>query len=133
MIAVEHTLLLFSLACAPLSLEAFVASDPAFHMSGSVLIRQAPQTHRAASWLAATVPKEDETGVASKESLDEPDMKAFACGFKTVFEELPYRACAPSVGSLPSDLQGSYFRVGPAMFSAGSIVPPKAYVPVNFF
>jgi all-trans-8'-apo-beta-carotenal 15,15'-oxygenase len=56
---------------------------------------------------------------------EEPDMVAYAHGYKTVFTELACQACTPSVGSIPLDLQGTYYRAGPAMFSAGSIVPPK--------
>jgi all-trans-8'-apo-beta-carotenal 15,15'-oxygenase len=55
-------------------------------------------------------------------------MKAFATGYKTVFEELPFRSCTPSIGQVPTDLEGTYFRSGPAMFSAGSIVPPKTSI-----
>ncbi len=56
------------------------------------------------------------------------DYKAYGNGYKTVFTELPYGSCEPSVGSIPSDLKGSYFRAGPAMFSAGSIAPPKTSI-----
>ena len=56
------------------------------------------------------------------------DYKAYGNGYKTVFSELPYGSCEPSVGSIPSDLKGSYFRAGPAMFSAGSIAPPKTSI-----
>jgi all-trans-8'-apo-beta-carotenal 15,15'-oxygenase len=31
-------------------------------------------------------------------------------------------------GTIPSDLKGTYFRSGPAMFSAGSIAPPKTSI-----
>lgn len=58
----------------------------------------------------------------------EPDMKAYASGYTTVFEEVPFMVCKPSQGTIPSDLKGSYFRCGPAMFSAGSIVPPKTSI-----
>lgn len=54
-----------------------------------------------------------------------PDMEAYSSAYQTVFDELPYKACTPSMGQIPKDLIGSYYRVGPAMFSAGSIVPPK--------
>jgi carotenoid cleavage dioxygenase-like enzyme len=57
-----------------------------------------------------------------------PDMQAYSNGFKTVFEEQPCRECTPSDGSLPEDLVGTYFRSGPAMFSAGSIIPPKTSI-----
>jgi all-trans-8'-apo-beta-carotenal 15,15'-oxygenase len=58
----------------------------------------------------------------------EPDMQAFSSAYTTVFQELPYLECIPTFGSIPSDLIGSYFRVGPAMFSAGSIVPPRTSI-----
>lgn len=54
-----------------------------------------------------------------------PDMRAYSAGYSTVFEELPFQKCEPTVGNIPEDLVGTYFRSGPAMFSAGSILPPK--------
>ncbi|CAB9496898.1 Apocarotenoid-15,15'-oxygenase [Seminavis robusta] len=54
-----------------------------------------------------------------------PDMEAYSNGYATVFEELPYKECKPIDGKIPDDLIGTYFRSGPAMFTAGSIVPPK--------
>lgn len=56
------------------------------------------------------------------------DFKAYANGYKTVFAELPSAECKASSGSIPSDLKGTYFRSGPAMFSAGSIAPPKTSI-----
>lgn len=55
-------------------------------------------------------------------------MKAFASGYKTVFQELPFKLCTPSAGTVPTDLKGTYYRAGPGMFSAGSIVPPKTFI-----
>ncbi|KAG7356079.1 carotenoid oxygenase [Nitzschia inconspicua] len=60
--------------------------------------------------------------------LPEVDFKAYASGYRTVFSELPYAECQASFGSIPTDLKGSYFRCGPAMFSAGSIAPPKTSI-----
>lgn len=60
--------------------------------------------------------------------LQLPDMNSYAAGYQTVFTELPSQSCTPSMGCLPSDLTGTYFRVGPAMFSAGSIMPPKTSI-----
>lgn len=60
--------------------------------------------------------------------LPEVNFKAFANGYKTVFSELPFAECKASVGTIPTDLKGSYFRCGPAMFSAGSIPPPKTSI-----
>lgn len=54
-----------------------------------------------------------------------PDMAAYASGFQTVFDEQSCRVGTPSFGQIPSDLQGTYYRCGPSMFSAGSIIPPK--------
>ena len=73
--------------------------------------------------LRATVPEQDVEVAAGQ--LSGPDMKAFASGYQTVFEEVPCRLCTPSVGQIPADLKGSYFRAGPAMFCAGAIPPPK--------
>lgn len=57
-----------------------------------------------------------------------PNMKAYSVGFTTVFEELPFGLRESSTQQLPDDLVGTYFRAGPAMFSAGSIVPPKTSI-----
>jgi hypothetical protein len=70
----------------------------------------------------------DETQSSSSSSSsneDKVDFQAYGNGYKTVFEEVPAAECKASSGSIPSDLKGSYFRCGPAMFSAGSIAPPK--------
>ena len=53
-----------------------------------------------------------------------PDMEAYASGYTTVFEEQPALSCKPTFGEIPTDLIGTYFRSGPAMFSAGSLPPP---------
>ena len=55
-----------------------------------------------------------------------PDMEAYSSAYATVFAELPSKECRPAEGKIPDDLVGTYFRSGPAMFTAGSIVPPKA-------
>eukprot|EP00529_Nitzschia_sp_RCC80_P014717 CAMPEP_0113457250 /NCGR_PEP_ID=MMETSP0014_2-20120614/9311_1 /TAXON_ID=2857 /ORGANISM="Nitzschia sp." /LENGTH=728 /DNA_ID=CAMNT_0000348739 /DNA_START=118 /DNA_END=2304 /DNA_ORIENTATION=- /assembly_acc=CAM_ASM_000159 len=68
---------------------------------------------------------DDEQPTSSSRSVD---YEAFANGYKTVFEELPYHECVPTQGEVPTDLKGSYFRCGPAMFSAGSIAPPKTSI-----
>lgn len=70
----------------------------------------------------------DESSSPSKKSQKEVDFKAYGNGYKTVFAELPFADCEPSSGSIPNDLKGSYFRAGPAMFSAGSIAPPKTSI-----
>eukprot|EP00584_Thalassiosira_punctigera_P000457 CAMPEP_0172542492 /NCGR_PEP_ID=MMETSP1067-20121228/13097_1 /TAXON_ID=265564 ORGANISM="Thalassiosira punctigera, Strain Tpunct2005C2" /NCGR_SAMPLE_ID=MMETSP1067 /ASSEMBLY_ACC=CAM_ASM_000444 /LENGTH=693 /DNA_ID=CAMNT_0013328751 /DNA_START=214 /DNA_END=2295 /DNA_ORIENTATION=- len=55
----------------------------------------------------------------------QPDMRAYSNGYKTVFAELSCSLSSPTVGSLPPDLVGTYYKCGPAMFSAGSLPPPK--------
>ena len=52
-------------------------------------------------------------------------MKAYAAGYSTVYEEIPFASCKASEGEIPGDLIGTYFKSGPAMFTAGSIKPPK--------
>lgn len=79
--------------------------------------------------LAVTRSTDEEA--ANGVSLDErmgPNMEAYASAYRTVFKELPFQRCQPSYGEVPVDLVGSYFRSGPAMFSAGSIVPPKTSI-----
>eukprot|EP00560_Eucampia_antarctica_P009424 CAMPEP_0197828218 /NCGR_PEP_ID=MMETSP1437-20131217/4850_1 /TAXON_ID=49252 ORGANISM="Eucampia antarctica, Strain CCMP1452" /NCGR_SAMPLE_ID=MMETSP1437 /ASSEMBLY_ACC=CAM_ASM_001096 /LENGTH=674 /DNA_ID=CAMNT_0043429383 /DNA_START=188 /DNA_END=2212 /DNA_ORIENTATION=- len=56
-----------------------------------------------------------------------PDMKAYASGYSSA-KELPFSICTASEGSVPADLVGTYYRSGPAMFSAGSLMPPKASI-----
>jgi len=72
-------------------------------------------------------PSQNSESVAASttSSTVSPDMEAYSSAYATVFEELPCRECSPTVGQIPEDLVGTYFRSGPAMFSAGSIVPPK--------
>mmetsp|Transcript_15811 Transcript_15811/g.43609 ORF Transcript_15811/g.43609 Transcript_15811/m.43609 type:complete len:633 (-) Transcript_15811:72-1970(-) len=77
--------------------------------------------------LHSAVPKEV-VKQSSDQASEDPDMKAYAAGYSTVFEEVPCSVCKPSAGKLPTDLKGSYYRSGPAMFSAGSIVPPKTSI-----
>lgn len=68
---------------------------------------------------------ENEAPESSHLGATPPDMVAFASGYTTVFEELVCKSCQASQGEVPDDLFGTYFRSGPAMFSAGSILPPK--------
>jgi all-trans-8'-apo-beta-carotenal 15,15'-oxygenase len=86
---------------------------------------------------ASTVTSDDEASGSEvntkhdNESLQQqllPDMDAYASAYTTVFKELPYKECIPALGTVPEDLIGSYFRCGPAMFSAGSLVPPKTSI-----
>jgi len=75
-----------------------------------------------------TVSQTVEGGEASVTPVSAPDMDAFANGYKTVFDEQLCKVCSPTEGAVPDDLVGTYFRCGPAMFSAGSIVPPKTSI-----
>jgi all-trans-8'-apo-beta-carotenal 15,15'-oxygenase len=85
-------------------------------------------TRRNAFHRATTTEDTSATETCRAEGKISPDMEAYASGYQTVFEELPFKLCSPSVGKVPDDLVGSYFRSGPAMFSAGSIVPPKTSI-----
>lgn len=109
------------IACAVVCAQAYIGND-------LLVLRKSFRPHF--SVLRATVPEENEVEVevasGSVKSRKPPDVKAFSSGYKTVFEEIPWKSCSPNVeGSLPEDLQGTYFRSGPSMFSAGSIVPPE--------
>ncbi|GKY97866.1 hypothetical protein MPSEU_000744600 [Mayamaea pseudoterrestris] len=107
------------------------------HLHWAAARRPAIIVNRRPSFLLLSAPTND-SSISSLNSqhqhrhqhpqYSEPDMMAYASAYKTVFKELPFRICEPSVGSIPSDLQGTYYRAGPAMFSAGSIVPPKTFI-----
>ena len=71
---------------------------------------------------AATSRQEQRSASNSGKS---PDMQAYSNGFKTAFTEISCALSSPTVGSLPHDLKGTYYKCGPAMFSAGSLPPPK--------
>jgi all-trans-8'-apo-beta-carotenal 15,15'-oxygenase len=71
---------------------------------------------------------EEATSDSSRAATGVVDYEAFANGYKTVFAEVPFKQCSPTVGSIPDDLVGTYYRCGPAMFSAGSIAPPKTSI-----
>jgi len=94
--------------------------------SSSRFLRKDPRSNVVR--LQATLPAEGAPDLTDSTLFQAPDMEAFAAGYKTVFEEVPCRACSPSVGKIPDDLMGTYYRSGPAMFSAGSIVPPKTSI-----
>ena len=57
----------------------------------------------------------------------EPDMLAFASGYRTA-KELPCSIVEAVEGTIPDDLVGTYYKSGPAMFSAGSLLPPKTSI-----
>jgi all-trans-8'-apo-beta-carotenal 15,15'-oxygenase len=52
-------------------------------------------------------------------------MVAYSNGYKTAYSEIPFALSSPTFGVLPPDLSGTYYRSGPAMFSAGSLPPPR--------
>lgn len=54
-----------------------------------------------------------------------PDIKAYASGFSTLKSDVTYRKYKPSHGKIPTDLQGTYYRIGPAMFTSGSLINDK--------
>lgn len=84
--------------------------------------------------LSATPVENEATSTVNSQRV--PDMKAYSKGYKTVFQEQSYRTCEATSttnpqqqGGLPTDMQpGTYYRAGPAMFSSGSIVPPKTSI-----
>lgn len=63
-----------------------------------------------------------------KLAVVEPDMEAFSNGFHTVREEIPFEKVSVDniIGTIPLDLRGTYYKVGPAMFTAGSLPPPTS-------
>ena len=93
--------------------------------------------------LSSSVTEESSMGTAAQEEEDQqqpesttsttqrqsppqpPDMLAYSNGYKTVFTEISCELSTPTYGSLPPDLIGTYYKCGPAMFSAGSLSPPK--------
>jgi all-trans-8'-apo-beta-carotenal 15,15'-oxygenase len=109
-----------------LSLLALVEYADAFVSKTPTLTRQKFRTDSAILASTADVGTQAMSeGVASYEI----DFEAYAKGYKTVFTELPAAECeALPGGKIPSDLKGTYYRTGPAMFSAGSIAPPKTSI-----
>jgi all-trans-8'-apo-beta-carotenal 15,15'-oxygenase len=78
---------------------------------------------------ASSSTESQQQGENAKASTHNPDMAAYSSGFRTVFEEQACRVAeTPSVGKIPHDLKGTYYRCGPSMFSAGSVVPPKTSI-----
>jgi len=79
--------------------------------------------------LPASVADEGILSATGGDSSFDVDFKAYSKGYKTVFAEVPAAECtALPGGKIPSDLKGTYYRAGPAMFSAGSILPPKTSI-----
>ena len=81
----------------------------------------------SSSSLAASIAEGSmDTSVMQQQSPPSPpDMQAYSNGFKTVFNEVSCALSTPTEGTLPEDLIGTYYKSGPAMFSAGSLPPPK--------
>jgi all-trans-8'-apo-beta-carotenal 15,15'-oxygenase len=82
----------------------------------------------AATTTTTTTTSAQQVAKDSLQLIKSPDMEAYASAYTTVFQELPYKECVATIGTVPSDLMGSYFQCGPAMFTAGSIVPPKTSI-----
>lgn len=120
--AIAVVLFLLSTSCS--RLEAF---GPSMMISTTTLRPFSTRLHQDTKTAKDTpsLSSNDDNTPPTPTSSFSPDMKAFANGYQTVFEELPFQTCTPSFGTIPSDLVGSYFKAGPAMFTAGSIVPPK--------
>jgi len=106
-----------------LVLAATAFSAAAFSFNGGIA-HSARSEFKPTALRVASVEESNDVG-SSNEIKMVPDMEAYAAGYSTVFEEVPFEVSEPTMGSIPSDLLGTYFRSGPAMFSAGSIVPPK--------
>ena len=85
------------------------------------------QARSVSSSLAASIAEGSmDTSVMQQQSPPSPpDMQAYSNGFKTVFNEVSCALSTPTEGTLPEDLIGTYYKSGPAMFSAGSLPPPK--------
>lgn len=73
----------------------------------------------------AAVPSSATTPPSPPLTFSPPDMVAYSNGYKTAYSEIPFALSSPTFGVLPPDLSGTYYRSGPAMFSAGSLPPPK--------
>lgn len=117
----------FSYGVITLLLPFFASRSHGFHYAvptSSVLERSKGAFSTPFSVRAVSVSLEGDAGISSGSSIS-PDMKAYASGYSTVLEEVPCSVCSPSEGKLPNDLIGTYFKSGPAMFSAGSLPPPK--------
>jgi len=95
-----------------------------FQLSPSVLTMKSRSTSTS---LSASVAEGSVNASLMQQQLPQspPDMQAYSNGFKTVFNEVSCSLCTPTQGALPSDLIGTYYKCGPAMFSAGSLPPPK--------
>lgn len=91
-----------------------------------VTVNRFKQKYRSRKYVSTIT--DDGVGIISERPIP-PDMDSYVLGYKSVFEEIPCAVCKPivdeNVGVIPPDLVGTYFRSGPAMFSAGSLLPPK--------
>lgn len=87
-----------------------------------------PVSLQSHQWVRKSQVTEEPSTESESKSIQQPDMEAYSSGYRTIFEEQQCQLCSPSQGELPSDLVGTYYKSGPAMFSAGSIVPPKTSI-----
>ena len=88
----------------------------ALSLEGAYGFQTSPRSISVASRSRLSVATND--GAVSTDSQSTPksagvDFQAYGNGYKTVFSEIPFENCEASVGSIPLDLKGSYFRAGP--------------------
>jgi len=74
---------------------------------------------------STTTSQDEQLSSPQSSTPQQPDMQAFSNGYKTAFSEISCELSTPTYGALPNDLLGTYYKCGPAMFSAGSLLPPK--------
>ena len=79
----------------------------------SVFVQSRLSVTTTSNAVSASGESTEESSAPSESKKNEVDFKAYGNGYKTVFSEIPYADCKPSMGSIPSDLKGSYFRTGP--------------------
>ena len=98
----------------------------------STLLTSTPSTSSllfsasSSSSFAGTAAPTSQNFSDSSTTMIQPDMEAFSNGFCTVSTEIPCASVSPDsvTGTIPLDLMGTYYKVGPTMFTAGSLPPP---------
>jgi len=91
--------------------------------------RTRPVTRIQSTTVATSLEPIEENSRLSLTVENEPDMKAYASAYQTLYQEIPCSTtCTVISGTLPSDLRGTYYRNGPVMFTAGSVPPPKTSI-----
>lgn len=110
-----------------LAIIASLGQSNGFQLSPSAALTMQPQSLSSRFASVAEDSSVDTSLIKNKQQSppSPPDMQAYSNGFKTVFTEISCSLSTPSEGTLPPDLIGTYYKCGPAMFSAGSLPPPK--------